>query len=151
MNKRKTHLVITTSGVGKKMPEPFSTDNPLNCSKCGIPATLEEKLEWDQVVKENKENLVCRKCIARLDRIDKFREHLHDDEYWREGKYSEEWEWWAWRITEDYVDSAILQRDLRQMMEDKLTVEDYNKIIEVLAMMMLSYKYTEDASMGDSR
>ena len=60
-------------------------------------------------------------------------------------------EWWAWRITEDFVDTAILQRDLRQMMEEKLTVEDYNKIIEVLAMMMLSYKYSGDASIGDPR
>ena len=142
MNKRKTHLVITTSGVGKKMPEPFSTDNPLNCSKCGIPATLEEKQECDHVVKENKESLICRKCIARIDRLLKFREHLNNDEYWRDAEYTEDWEWHAWRITEDFEDSAILQRDLRHMMDEKLTVNDYNKIIEVLAMMMLNYKYT---------
>ena len=143
MNNRKTHSTIITSGVGKNMNEPFATANPLNCSKCGIPATPEEKLEWDQVVKENKENLVCRKCIARLDRIDKFREHLHDDEYWREGKYSEEWEWWAWRLSEDFEDYAILQRDLSQMMEEKLTPNDYNKIIEILCMTILAYKYTD--------
>ena len=143
MNNRKTHSTITTSGVGKITTEPFATDNPLNCSKCGIPATLEEKLEWDQVVKENKENLVCRKCIAILDRIDKFREHLHDDEYWREGKYTEEWEWWAWRLSEDFEDYAILQRDLSQMMEEKLTPNDYNKIIEILCMTILAYKYTD--------
>ena len=143
--------------------EPFVTANPLNCSKCGIACTLEEKQEWDKAVKDKKAefldlfrheqepSLVCRKCIARISRLLKFREHLNDDEYWRDAKYSEEWEWWAWRITEDYEDSAILQRDLRQMMEEKLIVEDYNKIIEVLAMMMLSYKYTKDASMGDSR
>ena len=131
--------------------EPFVTANPLNCSKCGIACTLEEKQEWDNVVKEDKESLLCRKCIARIGRLLKFREHLNDDEYWRDGEYNEEWEWWAWRITEDFEDSAILQRDLRQMMEEKLIVEDYNKIIEVLAMMMLSYKYTKDASMGDSR
>lgn len=142
MNKQKIHSVIITSGAGKRMPEPFATANPLNCSKCGIPATQDEKQEWDHVVKDNKESLICRKCIARIDRIDKFREHLNDDEYWRDGKYSEEWEWWAWRIIEDFEDQAILQRDLRQMMDEKLTVNDYNKIIEVLSQMMLSYKYT---------
>jgi hypothetical protein len=142
MNKRKTHSVIITSGVGKRMPEPFATANPLNCSKCGIPATQDEKQEWDHVVKDNKESVLCRKCIARIDRIIKFREHLKDDEYWVNGEYTEEWEWHAWRITEDFEDSAILQRDLRHMMDEKLTVNDYNKIIEVLAMMMLNYKYT---------
>ena len=144
--------------------EPFVTANPLNCSKCCIACTLEEKQEWDKAVKDKKAEFldlfgqehtpgtqVCRKCIARIDILQKFKEHFADDEYWRDGKYSEEWEWWAWRITEDFEDSAILQRDLRQMMEEKLTVEDYNKIIDVLAMMMLSYKYTKDASMGDSR
>ena len=142
MNKKKTSSTIITTGAGKNMPEPFTTDNPLNCDKCGIPATLEEKQEWDHVVKENKESLICRKCIARIDRLLKFRDHLNDDEYWRDAKYSEEWEWHAWRITEDFEDSAILQRDLRHMMDEKLTVNDYNKIIEVLAMMMLNYKYT---------
>ena len=143
--------------------EPFATANPLNCSKCGLPATPEEKQEWDKANKDKKAefldlfgqedtpSLVCRKCIARISRLLKFREHLNDDEYWRDGKYSEEWEWWAWRITEDFEDQAILQRDLRQMMEEKLTVEDYNKIIEVLAIMMLNYKYSGDASMGDKR
>ena len=142
MNKRKTHSIIITSGVGKNMLEPFATDNPLNCSKCGIPATQDEKQEWDNVVKEDKESLLCRKCIARIDRISKFREHLKDDEYWRDGEYNEEWEWWAWRITEDFEDQAILQRHLRQMMDDKLTVNDYNNIIEILSQMMLYYKYT---------
>ena len=124
--------------------EPFTTANPLNCSKCGIPATQDEKQEWDHVVKDNKESMLCRKCIARIDRIIKFREHLKDDEYWVNGEYAEEWEWHAWRITEDFEDSAILQRDLRHMMDEKLTVNDYNKIIEVLAMMMLNYKYTDE-------
>ena len=143
MNKRKTHSVITTTGAGKNMPEPFATDNPLNYSKCGIPATLEEKQEWDHVVKENKESLICRKCIARIDSLLKFRDHLNDDEYWRDAKYSEEWEWHAWRIIEDFEDSAILQRDLRQMMDEKLTPNDYNKIIEILCMTILAYKYTD--------
>ena len=120
------------------------SDDAINCWKCGLPMTTEE-------IQENtSEEPRCRKCTVMQQRLQDFRNHINDDDYWN-GDEVQLWEWWAWRITEDYVDSAILQRDLRQMMEDKLTVEDYNKIIEVLAMMMLSHKYTKDASMGDSR
>ena len=89
--------------------------------------------------------MICRKCIARIDRIDKFREHLNDDEYWRDGKYSEEWEWWAWRISTDFEDQASLQEILRGMKSDNLTIDDYNKVIELLSMVMMTYKYSQEA------
>lgn len=155
--REKRNTIFITNGVGKNMPEPFSTDNPLNCSRCGIPCIPEEKQEWDKAVKDKKPEfldtfgqepkratLVCRKCIARIGRLKKFSDHLNDEEYFTGGNYKEDWEWHAWLITQDFMDTAILQRDLRQMLEAKLTVEDYNKIIEVLAQMMLTYKYSDD-------
>ena len=143
---------------------PFATANPLNCSKCGIPATPEEKQEWDKANKnptakfldlfgqeESHMTLICRKCIARRTRVKGFFDHVNDDEYWRDALYEEEWEWHAWRLTEDFEDESVLQVDLRRMLDEKLKVEDYNKIIEVLTRMMLAYKYSGDASMGDKR
>ena len=72
--------------------------------------------------------LICRKCIARRTRVKGFFDHRNDDEYWRDALYEEEWEWHAWRLTEDFEDESVLQVDLRRMLDEKLKVEDYNKL-----------------------
>ena len=108
------------------------------CKKCGVITTLEEQAECML------EELTCRKCIARLARMQDFKEHLEDDDYWNNEDVPQ-WEWWAWRISTDFEDQASLQEILRGMKSDNLTIDDYNKVIELLTMVMMTYKYSQEA------
>ena len=74
------------------------------CQKCGVKTTPEERDESPI------EELICRKCIARLVRMKDFKEHIEDDDYWNSDNVPQ-WEWWAWRIANDFEEiTGIYQR-----------------------------------------
>ena len=108
------------------------------CQKCGVKTTPEERDESPI------EELICRKCIARLVRMKDFKEHIEDDDYWNSDNVPQ-WEWWAWRIANDFEDHAAVQEILQGMESDNLTIEDYNKVIELITMVMLMHKYSQEA------
>tara|TARA_Y100000310_G_scaffold118012_1_gene116737 strand:+ start:521 stop:880 length:360 start_codon:yes stop_codon:yes gene_type:complete len=111
---------------------------PDKCKKCGVDVTPEEQSECPY------EEMTCRKCIARLVRMNDFKEHLEDDDYWNSDDVPQ-WEWWAWRLSTDFEDQAALQEILRGMKSDNLTIDDYNKVIELLSMVMMMHKYSQEA------
>ena len=129
------------------MTHPFdgSSDNP--CHKCGLPMTNEE-------IQENtKEEPKCRKCTAMENRLQDFHEHMNDESYFMPGGMTPDvgeggvpyWEWWAYCIARDFEDTPMLIQDLKEMEDDNLSTCDYHKIIELLANMLLYYKYSQEA------
>ena len=117
---------------------PFATDDPNNCSTCGLPMIDEE-------VKENtEESLTCRKCTKMKRRLREFYEHTRDEDYFENNENVPAWEWFAWRILSDAQDTSILVYDLNLMKEDKdLTFEDYRKVIEILAKAYVQALYDD--------
>ena len=120
------------------MTYPFdgSSENP--CHKCGLPMTVEE-------IEENtNEEPRCRKCTVMQQRLQDFRNHIDDDNYWNGDKVSL-WEWWAWRISTDFEDTPVMIENLKQMEKDDLSTEDYRKIIWLLTEALLAFKYSQEA------
>ena len=120
------------------MTYPFdgSSENP--CRKCGLPMTTGE-------IEENtNEEPRCRKCTAMQQRLQDFRNHIDDDNYWN-GDEVPTWEWWAWRISTDFEDTPVMVENLKQMEKDNLSPEDYRKIIWVLTDALLAFKYSQEA------
>ena len=120
------------------MTYPFdgSSENP--CWKCGLPMTTEE-------IEENtNEEPRCRKCTVMQQRLQDFRNHIDDDNYWN-GDEVPTWEWWAWRISTDFEDTPVMVENLKQMEKDNLSPEDYRKIIWVLTDALLAFKYSQEA------
>ena len=120
------------------MTYPFdgSSENP--CWKCGLPMTTEE-------IEENtNEEPRCRKCAVMQQRLQDFRNHIDDDNYWN-GDEVPTWEWWAWRISTDFEDTPVMVENLKQMEKDNLSPEDYRKIIWVLTDALLAFKYSQEA------
>ena len=120
------------------MTYPFdgSSENP--CWKCGLPMTTEE-------IEENtNEEPRCRKCTVMQQRLQDFRNHIDDDNYWN-GDEVPTWEWWAWRISTDFEDTPVMIENLKQMEKDNLSTEDYRKIIWLLKETLLSFKYSQEA------
>ena len=117
---------------------PFATDNPNNCSTCGLPMTDEE-------AKENTEELLtCRKCTKMKRRLREFYEHTKDEDYFENNENVPTWEWFAWRILSDAQDTSILVHDLNLMKENEdLTLEDYRKVIEILAKAYVQALYDD--------
>ena len=129
------------------MTYPFdgSSENP--CWKCGLPMTAEE-------IQENtNEERRCRKCTAMQQRLQDFRDHLDDDNYFMPDGHTPEfgpggvpyWEWYAYRVICDFEDTPAIIEDLKQMEKDNLSPEDYCGIIWLLASALLYYKYSEEA------
>ena len=114
------------------------SDDVINCWKCGLPMTAEE-------IQENtNEEPRCRKCTVMQQRLQDFRNHIDDDNYWNGDKVSL-WEWWAWRISTDFEDTPVMIENLKQMEKDDLSTEDYRKIIWLLTEALLSFKYSQEA------
>ena len=128
------------------MTYPFdgSSENP--CHKCGLPMTTEE-------IQENtNEEPRCRKCTAMQQRLQDFRDHLDDDNYFMPDGCAEVgpggvpyWEWYAYRVICDFEDAPAMIEDLKQMEKDDLSTEDYRKIIWLLTEALLSFKYSQEA------
>ena len=129
------------------MTYPFdgSSENP--CWKCGLPMTVEE-------IQENtNEESRCRKCTAMQQRLQDFREHMDDDNYFMPNGCMPElgpggvpyWEWYAYCIVRNFEDTPAMVEDLKQMEKDNLSPEDYRRIIWLLTDALLSYKYSQEA------
>ena len=122
----------------------------LMCWKCRLEMTQEEFQESTDEeavvigIQGMWKTAVCRKCTARENRLRDFWDHMQDDEYWNSGKVPA-WEWCANRIVLDAEDSAIFLHDLNLMEQEKLSTEDYHKIIEVLRDAFLWAKYDDGA------
>ena len=114
------------------------SDDVINCWKCGLPMTTEE-------IQENTgEEQRCRKCTVMQQRLQDFRNHINDDDYWN-GDEVPLWEWWAWRISTDFEDTSVMIENLKQMEKDDLSTEDHRKIIWLLTEALLSFKYSQEA------
>ena len=111
----------------------------LMCQKCQLEMTQEEFQE------NPKEEPICRKCFAMENRLREFWEHMNDDEYWQYDKVPA-WEFWANRIILDAEDTSIFVHDINMLKEEKIPIEDYVKIIEVLRDAFLWAKYDDGAS-----
>ena len=110
----------------------------LLCQRCQLEMTQEEFQTCP------KEEPICRKCIAIENRLREFWEHMNDDEYWQYGDVPA-WEFWANRIILDAEDSSIFAHDVNMLKQEKIPIEDYIKIIEVLRDAFLWAKYDEGA------
>ena len=110
----------------------------LLCWRCRLEMTQEEFQE------NTKEEPTCRKCIAMENRLREFWQHMQDDEYW---EYDEvpTWEWYANRIVLDAEDTSIFLHDINMLKQEKIPMEDYIKIIEVLRDAFLWAKYDDGA------
>ena len=111
----------------------------LMCQKCRLEMTQEEFQE------NPKEEPTCRKCIGMENRLREFWEHMNDDEYWQYDNVPA-WEFWANRIILDAEDTSIFVHDINMLKEEKIPIEDYVKIIEVLRDAFLWAKYDDGAS-----
>ena len=111
----------------------------LMCQKCQLEMTQEEFQE------NPKEEPTCRKCIGMENRLREFWEHMNDDEYWQYDNVPA-WEFWANRIILDAEDTSIFVHDINMLKEEKIPIEDYVKIIEVLRDAFLWAKYDDGAS-----
>ena len=110
----------------------------LMCQKCRLEMMQEEFQE------SPKEEPTCRKCIAMENRLREFWEHMNDDEYWQYDKVPA-WEFWANRIILDAEDTSIFVHDVNMLKEEKIPIEDYIKIIEILRDAFLWAKYDDGA------
>ena len=110
----------------------------LMCQKCQLEMTQEEFQE------SPKEEPTCRKCIGMENRLREFWEHMNDDEYWQYDNVPA-WEFWANRIILDAEDTSIFVHDINMLKEEKIPIEDYVKIIEVLRDAFLWAKYDDGA------
>jgi len=111
----------------------------LMCQKCQLEMTQEEFQE------NPKEEPTCRKCIGMENRLREFWEHMNDDEYWQYDNVPA-WEFWANRIILDAEDTSIFVHDVNMLKEEKIPIEDYIKIIEILRDAFLWAKYDDGAS-----
>ena len=111
----------------------------LMCQKCQLEMTQEEFQE------NPKEDPTCRKCIGMENRLREFWEHMNDDEYWQYDNVPA-WEFWANRIILDAEDTSIFVHDVNMLKEEKIPIEDYIKIIEILRDAFLWAKYDDGAS-----
>ena len=123
------------------MSEPYPNFDDLVCPRCRLKMT---QTEADESPEEEAELIFCRKCTARENRSRDFWDHMQDDDYWNSGKVPV-WEWCANRIVLDAEDPAIFLHDLNLMEQEKLSTEDYHKIIEVLREAFLWAKYDDSA------
>ena len=110
----------------------------LMCNRCRLEMTQEEFQD------SPKEEPLCRKCVARENRLCEFWAHMNDDEYWQYDKVPA-WEFWANRIVLDAEDTSIFVHDINMLKEEKVPIEDYIKIIEVLRDAFLWAKYDDRA------
>ena len=110
----------------------------LMCQKCQLEMTQEEFQE------NPKEEPTCRKCIGMENRLREFWEHMNDDEYWQYDNVPA-WEFWANRIILDAEDTSIFVHDVNMLKEEKIPIEDYIKIIEILRDAFLWAKYDDGA------
>ena len=78
-------------------------------------------------------------------RLREFWEHMNDDEYWQYDNVPA-WEFWANRIILDAEDTSIFVHDINMLKEEKIPIEDYIKIIEILRDAFLWAKYDDGAS-----
>lgn len=110
----------------------------IQCMRCSVILTEDE-------VNENTEpDYTCRKCTQMQQRFRDFYEHTRDEEYFTENENVPKWEHYAWMIMSNAQDSGILKNDLDIMMEDKdVTVEDYRKIIEILAKAFMQAQFDD--------
>ena len=123
------------------MSEPYPNFDDLICPRCRLKMP---QTEADESPEEEAELIFCRKCTARENRSRDFWDHMQDDDYWNSGKVPA-WEWCANRIVLDAEDPAIFLHDLNLMEQEKLSTEDYHKIIEVLREAFLWAKYDDSA------
>ena len=113
-------------------------NSDIQCMRCTVTLTQHE-------VNENTEHdYTCRKCTQMQQRFRDFYEHTRDEAYFTENENVPKWERYAWMIMSDAQDSGILKNDLDIMMEDKdVTVEDYRKVIEILAKAFMQAQFDD--------
>jgi hypothetical protein len=102
------------------------------------------KMTDDELKENTEENPTCRRCTKKLIVFNDIREHSNDEDYFDRDDVPI-WERRAYQILENAEDTPILIQLLDMMMkDDNMKIEDYCKIIEVMASAFVHAQYDEN-------
>ena len=112
--------------------------DPILCYRCLV------KMTDDELKENTEENPTCRRCTKKLIVFNDIREHSNDEDYFDRDDVPI-WERRAYQILENAEDTPILVQLLDGMMkDDNMKIEDYCKIIEVMASAFVHAQYDEN-------